>query len=52
MILQFLRDEEGATAIEYSLVAALLAIMIIVSARTVGNKIDSLFQSIANSIPA
>ncbi len=33
----FLKDEEGVTAIEYALIAALIAVVIIAAVRTTGN---------------
>lgn len=48
MLKQFVRDEEGVTAIEYGLIASLIAIMIIVGATTVGQKLDGLFQYIGS----
>jgi pilus assembly protein Flp/PilA len=44
---RFLRDEEGVTAIEYGLIAALIAVVIIVGATAVGGGLDTLFRNIA-----
>ena len=46
MFKQFVRDEEGVTAIEYGLIASLIAIMIITGATLIGTKLDGLFQYI------
>lgn len=43
-------DEEGATAIEYGLLTALIAAVIIVGAGAVGTSINTKFSSIANTI--
>ena len=43
---RFLRDEEGVTAIEYGLIAALIAVVIIVGAGAVGTNLDLVFDRI------
>ena len=40
----FVRDEDGAAAIEYGLLAALIAIAIIVGAAALGTSLDGLFN--------
>lgn len=47
---RFLRDEDGATAIEYGLIAALIAIAIVVSAAATGNALAALFGQIADEL--
>lgn len=47
-IRQFLLDEEGAVAIEYALLAALIAVVIAISAKTLGENIAQLFSDIAD----
>ena len=49
-IVRFLKDEEGVTAIEYGLIAALIAIAIIVGAGTLGTNLNTLFNNIATCI--
>ncbi len=49
--IKFLRDEEGATAIEYALIAALIAVVIAVALGPLGLKIKALFESITASLP-
>ena len=39
----FVRDEDGAAAIEYGLLAALIAVAIIVGATLLGTSLDGLF---------
>lgn len=51
-ILRFLSDETGATAIEYALIASLIAIAIIAGARSLGTNINSKFNAVAVSISA
>ena len=47
---RFLRDEEGVTAIEYGLIAALIAVVIIVGAGLVGTNLNTLFNGIAGCL--
>jgi len=48
----FCTDEEGVTAIEYGLIAALIAVVIIASVTTVGTNLVAVFNSIAGSLAA
>jgi len=47
---QFLRDEEGATAIEYALIAALIAVVIAAALGPLGEQIAAIFTSITATI--
>lgn len=47
---RFMRDEEGVTAIEYGLIAALIALAIIAGATALGGGLDALFQKIADCL--
>jgi pilus assembly protein Flp/PilA len=47
---RFVKDESGATAIEYGLIAALIALAIMVGAGALGNNLNSKFQEIANEL--
>ena len=49
-IQHFLADESGATAIEYGLIAALIAVAIIVGASTLGGNLNTLFNNVASCI--
>jgi pilus assembly protein Flp/PilA len=49
-IQKFARDEEGVTAIEYGLIAALVAVVIIAGATLLGNNLNALFNAIAGKI--
>jgi pilus assembly protein Flp/PilA len=51
-IAKFAKDESGATAIEYGLIAALIAVGIIVAATTLGSNLSGLFNSIGNRLSA
>lgn len=46
MIRKFLKDESGATAIEYGLIAALVAVASIVALTSVGNSLSGLFNTV------
>jgi pilus assembly protein Flp/PilA len=46
-IVRFFKDEEGVTAIEYGLLASLIAIAFVVGATLVGTNLEALFQKIA-----
>lgn len=50
MIKAFLRDEQGATAIEYSLIAAGIALAIIAAVQATGLKLSDNFNSISSSL--
>ena len=43
-------DESGATAIEYGLIAALIAVAIITAVGTVGSNLTSTFNSVASAL--
>ncbi|MDE2202407.1 MAG: Flp family type IVb pilin [Burkholderiaceae bacterium] len=47
---QFVRDEDGVTAIEYGLIAALIAVVIIASVRLVGTNLSNVFSNIAAAL--
>jgi len=54
-VMKFLKDEQGVTAIEYGLIAALIAVVIIAAVRTVGVNLDAVFDYIGgqlNTVPA
>jgi pilus assembly protein Flp/PilA len=46
----FLRDEDGVTAIEYGLLAALVAVAIIAGANILGGALNDLFTNIGNCL--
>ena len=47
---RFIKDESGATAIEYGLLAALLSILIVGGAQFAGGAIDGIFTTVGNCI--
>jgi len=44
------RDERGATAVEYGLMVALIAVVIIVAVTLLGTNLNGLFQKVAVSV--
>ena len=50
MFKRFASDESGATAIEYGMIAALIAVVIIGSLRLVGSSLSSKFSAIAGNL--
>jgi len=46
----FLRDESGATAIEYGLIAGLISVVIITVLTTIGTNLLAQFQAIATAL--
>lgn len=48
MIARFARDERGATAVEYGLIAGLIAIGILLALTIFGNSVSGLFNSVAS----
>jgi pilus assembly protein Flp/PilA len=50
IIKSFFKDESGATAIEYGLIAAGISVAIIAAVNGLGGKINSNFEAISNSL--
>jgi pilus assembly protein Flp/PilA len=50
MIKNFIKDESGATAIEYGLIAALIALVIITATQTIGTNLLASFNNIATQV--
>lgn len=48
--LQTLRNDKGATAVEYGLMVALIAVVIITAVTTLGTKLSGLFTDVGTSI--
>jgi pilus assembly protein Flp/PilA len=46
VIVRFMKDESGATAIEYGLIAALISITIITAAASIGGKVSARFDEV------
>ena len=47
---RFRKDESGATAIEYGLIAALISVALIAGATTLGSSLNTQFQNIAGEL--
>jgi len=47
---RFAKDESGATAIEYGLIATLIGVAIIVGATALGTQLNVLFQNVADDL--
>ncbi|CDZ54054.1 Flp family type IVb pilin [Neorhizobium galegae] len=47
---RFMKDESGATAIEYGLIAALISVALIAGATTLGNALDNTFTIISDKM--
>ena len=50
LISRFVRDESGATAIEYGLIAALIAVVIITGVTAVGTHLSTTFNNLSASL--
>ena len=51
-ISRFAHDESGATAIEYGLIAALVAVVLVTALSAMGNKLSGTFQKVSDNLPA
>lgn len=52
MLKRFLKNEDGATAIEYGLIAALIGVAIITAVGLVGTSLDEVFTKISTDLAA
>lgn len=50
LIKKFIKEDDGVTAIEYGLIAALIAVVIIVGVRTLGINLNTLFGGVASTV--
>ena len=50
LINRFLRDESGATAIEYGLIAALISVVIITAVTAVGGALTTTFTAVSTAL--
>jgi pilus assembly protein Flp/PilA len=51
-VTRFLKDESGATAIEYGLIAALIAVVLVTALGTLGSKLNTTFTSVSTALTA
>jgi len=49
---EFWADEDGATAIEYGLLASLIAVLIVVPVTAVGERLEAVFEAVRDALPA
>ena len=52
LVTRFIKDESGATAIEYGLIAALIAVALIAGATAIGGSLDTKFKAVSTAIDA
>ncbi|MGD0190260.1 MAG: Flp family type IVb pilin [Rhizomicrobium sp.] len=50
LVSRFVRDESGATAIEYGLIAAGIAVVIITAVQLIGTNLKGTFSSVASAV--
>jgi pilus assembly protein Flp/PilA len=50
-VTRFMKDESGATAIEYGLIAALIAVVLVTAVGLVGTKLNTTFDKISKALP-
>lgn len=50
LVSRFAKDESGATAIEYGLIAALIAVVIIGAVTTLGTSLSGTFETVSGSL--
>jgi len=48
--LKLIRNEKGATAIEYGLIAALIAVAAIAAMQSIGTKLSTTFNNVSNAL--
>jgi pilus assembly protein Flp/PilA len=49
---RIIRDEKGATAVEYGLIVGLIAVAIAVILGTIGGQLTGVFQTVSDNLPA
>lgn len=52
LLARLVRDESGATAIEYALIGVLISVAIIVGATALGSKLNDLYTAVAAKVPS
>jgi pilus assembly protein Flp/PilA len=52
LLARFVTDESGVTAMEYGLIAALIAVVIITAVTLVGTKLQAVFNAVASALTA
>jgi pilus assembly protein Flp/PilA len=51
-LMNFFKDEEGATMVEYGLMVALIAIVCLAAVGLIGTNLQGVFNDVANHLPA
>ena len=51
-ITKFIREEDGVTAIEYGLIAALIAVVIIAAVTLIGTRLNAVFCQVVDALGA
>jgi len=51
-LINFLKDEEGATAVEYGLMVALIAAVIVAIVNTLGQNVNTAFKIVSDNVAA
>jgi pilus assembly protein Flp/PilA len=51
-VTRFMKDESGATAIEYGLIAALISVVIVVAVTAIGTNLNKTFTTIGDKLNA
>jgi pilus assembly protein Flp/PilA len=51
-LLKFFKDEDGVTAVEYAVMAALIALVVIAGATILGQNTNQTFETVAGAIPS
>ena len=51
-LIRFFKDEEGATAVEYGIMVALIAMVIILAVTAIGTNLNVVFNSVSSKLPS
>ncbi|MCT9623742.1 Flp family type IVb pilin [Pseudarthrobacter equi] len=51
LMIRLRNEEKGATAVEYGIMVALIAVVIIVAVSLLGNNLSSMFNGVAGKVP-
>jgi pilus assembly protein Flp/PilA len=49
-LLRFVRDDSGVTAVDYGLIAGLIAVVMVTATKTLGGKLTNSFVNIGNNL--
>ncbi len=49
-LIELKRDEKGVTALEYGLIAALIAVVVITAVSSLGSNVNVAFQKVSNAV--